>query len=298
LIALFRWPLGLLALCAVLPTFSPAWWIEEALALLLVLLGPLLIAASAIAWRHRNRGSGYYVCAWGPVILLGMTRGFQLIQHRPQPEWLEFAIPAALAYASLVLAIGLAEDTLSIRQERDAAHRLAERDALTGLLNRRAILARLRAAIAHARESGEPMSLLFIDIDHFKQINDSYGHHAGDRCLRAVIAPIASELSQGDALGRYGGEEFLVVLTGAGSANAEIVAERIRSRVEKMPILVASQRIDLTLSIGVAAMDGDALSPEQLIERADAALYRAKSSGRNLVMRHAPPPRPAGAMDN
>jgi diguanylate cyclase (GGDEF)-like protein len=212
----------------------------------------------------------------------------QLTLQWPLPMWLEFALPAAFAYASLVLAFGLADHTLAIRHERDVAHRLAEHDALTGVLNRRAILARLRAAFLQARESGEPLSLLFLDLDHFKRVNDSYGHRAGDQCLRAVIGPIASELRQGDALGRYGGEEFLVVLPGAGAGNAQIVAERIRGRVQDMPMLVSGTRIGLTLSVGIAALEEDVLTPDDLLERADAALYRSKSAGRNVVSTHAP----------
>jgi diguanylate cyclase (GGDEF)-like protein len=204
----------------------------------------------------------------------------------PLPIWLEFGLPAALAYANLVLAFVLAGQTLSFRHERDVAHRLAEHDALTGVLNRRAILARLRAAFAQARQTGESLSLLFLDLDHFKQVNDSFGHRAGDQCLRAVIAPIAGELRQGDALGRYGGEEFVILLPGAGATDAEVVAERIRRRVQEMPILVSGTRIGLTLSVGVATLDGDVVVPDDLIERADSALYHSKSSGRNLVSSH------------
>jgi diguanylate cyclase (GGDEF)-like protein len=211
----------------------------------------------------------------------------------PLPVWLEFGLPATLAYANLVLAFVLAGQTLSFRYERDIAHKLAEHDPLTGVLNRRAILARLRAEFAKARQSGDSLSLLFLDLDHFKHVNDSYGHRAGDQCLRAVIAPIASELRQGDALGRYGGEEFLIVLPGAGTANAEGVAERIRKRVEELPMLVSGVRVGLTMSIGVATLDADVMTSDDLIERADAALYLSKTGGRNLVSTHRGPESPA-----
>ena len=182
-------------------------------------------------------------------------RVLQLRMQWPLPIWLEFGLPAALAYANLVLAFVLAGQTLSFRYERDVAHKLAEHDPLTGVLNRRAILARLRAEFAKARQSGDPLSLLFLDLDHFKNVNDSYGHRAGDQCLRSVIDPIAGELRQGDALGRYGGEEFLILLPGAGASDAEVVAERIRRRVQEMPMLISGMRIGLTVSLGVAAVD-------------------------------------------
>ena len=286
LLGLFRWPLAAIALCAAVPALSPGWWVEDALSLLFLAMAPLLIAAGVLAWQQGSRRGGYYLCAWIPGLLFVIVRVAQLELHWPLPTWLTFALPAAFALASVVLSFGLADHTLSIRHERDIAHRLAERDVLTGALNRRAILAFLRVAFRHARESGEPLSLLFLDLDHFKRINDNYGHRAGDRCLRGVIAPIASELRHGDALGRYGGEEFLVVLPGAAATDAEIVAERIRGRVQAMPLLVSGTRIDLTLSVGVTALDASVGTPEDLIERADAALYRSKANGRNLVSTH------------
>jgi diguanylate cyclase (GGDEF)-like protein len=287
-LAAFRWPFALLALCAAIPPLSSGWWVEDALSLSVLAAAPLLIVAGVLAWQHGGRRGGFYLCAWIPGLLFVMLRVLQLTLLWPLPVWLEFAVPAGFAYASLVLAFGLADHTLSIRHERDVAHRLAEHDVLTGVLNRRAILARLRAAFVQARESGEPLALLFLDLDHFKRVNDSYGHRAGDQCLRAIIGPIASELRQGDALGRYGGEEFLVVLPGAGAANAEVVAERIRNHVQETPMLVSGTRIGLTLSVGIASLDDDVPTPDDLIERADAALYRSKSAGRNVVSTHAP----------
>src|SRR5690606_38313516 len=110
-----------------------------------------------------------------------------------------------------------------------------------------------------------------------------HGHHTGDQCLRAVVSPIAAELRNGDAFGRWGGEEFLVVLPGAAAREAEAVAERIRLCIEALPLMASGARIGLTLSIGIAALAEGGTTPEQLIEAADVALYRAKSGGRNRV---------------
>lgn len=276
-----------LAVCTLIPFLSRGWWIEDVLTILLLASIPFLIVAAVLSWQHGGRRGGLFLCAWIPALLLTVLRVLQLRMRWPLPLWLEFGLPAALAYANVVLAFVLAEQTLSIRYERDVAHRLAERDALTGVLNRRAILARLRAAFVTARQSGEPLSLLFLDLDHFKSVNDSYGHRAGDRCLRGVIEPIAGELRQGDALGRYGGEEFLIVLPGAGTKDAATVAERIRRRVQELTLLVSGMRIDLTLSVGVATLAADVDTLDELIERADAALYRSKADGRNRVSTHA-----------
>jgi diguanylate cyclase (GGDEF)-like protein len=292
-LARMRWPFGALALCAAAPWLAPGWWVEDALALALLVLAPMQLGAGLLAWQQGGQRGAYYLCAWIPGLLFVIVRALQVVLHWPEPVWLEFALPAAFAFASIVLAFGLADHIVSIRHERDVAHRLAEHDMLTGVLNRRAILARLRAAFLAAREKNRPLAVLFLDLDHFKRVNDSYGHRAGDQCLRAVIAPIASELRQGDALGRYGGEEFLIVLPGAGTANAEGVAERIRKRVEELPMLVSGVRVGLTMSIGVATLDADVMTSDDLIERADAALYLSKTGGRNLVSTHRGPESPA-----
>ena len=281
------WVFGALAVASVTPVISRGWWVEDALSILLLLTIPVLITAAVLVWQHGGRRGGLFLGAWIPALLLVIVRVLQLRMQWPLPLWLEFGLPAALAYANLVLAFVLAGQTLSFRYERDVAHRLAERDPLTGVLNRRAILARLRSEFAKARQTSEPLSLLFLDLDHFKNVNDSYGHRAGDQCLRSVIDPIAGELRQGDALGRYGGEEFLILLPGAGAADAEVVAERIRRRVQEMPMLISGTRIGLTVSLGVAAVDGEVTLADDLIERADAALYRSKSGGRNQVTTHA-----------
>lgn len=291
-LAWMRWPLLAIAACAAVPWFASGWWIEDALSFALLALAPMLLGAGLFAWQRGGQRGAYYLCAWTPGLLFVIVRVLQLILRWPQPAWLEFALPAAFAFASIVLAFGLADHIVSIRHERDVAHRLAEHDVLTGVLNRRAILARLRTAFLAAREKPRPLAVLFLDLDHFKRVNDSYGHRAGDQCLRAVIAPIASELRQGDALGRYGGEEFLVVLPGAGIANAEGVAERIRQRVEELPMLISGVRVGLTMSIGVAALDTGVMTPDDLIERADAALYLSKTGGRNLVSTHRGPESP------
>jgi diguanylate cyclase (GGDEF)-like protein len=134
---------------------------------------------------------------------------------------------------------------------------------------------------AQAREL--PVALLFIDLDHFKQINDSYGHLAGDACLHAIVAPIQAELRQSDVIGRYGGEEFIVILSSASAAAAHPIAERIRERVAAIRVEGFGPPIRLTCSIGVAASDTLGVWGKNLIARADEAVYAAKRSGRNCV---------------
>lgn len=283
LLKLIAWPLGFLGLCALVPAFSSDGWIVEALLLSILTLASLLLVAAMLTWHRRSWRGGVYLCAWLPGLMIVIVRSVQLIAHWPQPAWLELALPAGFAFASIVLAFGLAEHMLAVRHERDVAHRLAEHDMLTGVLNRRAIQSAARAAFRNARNAGTPLALLFLDIDHFKKVNDSHGHRVGDHCLRAIIAPIAGELRHEDALGRYGGEEFLIVLPGIEAPEACAIAERIRLRAQRAPVHVSGIRIDLTVSVGIAVIDAQAANVEELIERADSALYRAKSEGRNQV---------------
>lgn len=283
LLAAVAWPLTLLGVCAMLPALAQNALIIDALLLMLLILAALLLIAAVLTWHHGSRRGSVYLCAWLPGLLVVIVRTLQLMAQWPQPAWLELALPAAFAFASIVLAFGLAEHTLAIRHERDVAHRLAEHDMLTGALNRRAIHATARAAFRNARDAGESLALLFLDLDHFKHVNDNYGHRVGDRCLRAVVAPISSELRHDDALGRYGGEEFLIVLPRTTASEAEAIAERIRNSVQEVPVHVSGTRIGLTLSVGVAVINETVHTVEDLIEYADAALYRAKANGRNAV---------------
>jgi two-component system, cell cycle response regulator len=166
---------------------------------------------------------------------------------------------------------------------RDQARAEATCDALTGLLNRGALLKRLDATVAGAVEGQAPTSVVLIDIDHFKRINDSLGHDAGDLVLREVSQRLRGAVRPGDAVGRYGGEEFLIVLPGCDLASACRVADRLRVAIEEQPIVTPDPaELHVTASLGVAAHAGD-MSTARLITNADQALYRAKGLGRNRV---------------
>ena len=168
-------------------------------------------------------------------------------------------------------------------------------DSLTGVYNRRYIDRRLLEEIARARRQNYPVSVMYIDIDHFKRVNDSVGHQGGDEVLREVCHRIKAELRQSDALARFGGEEFVVLLIDAPLESATMVAERIRASVAATTMeLAGGAGIPVTVSIGVATLDDfkrdsaiEAIA-QTLVARADAALYRAKESGRNRVMRAEP----------
>ena len=185
----------------------------------------------------------------------------------------------ALAGEFARLAVLHADEAVAAFQLR----RSAELDALTGSFYRRSIDQWLVRSFLDAHRRQQPLSLLFIDVDHFKAINDRLGHPGGDHCLRQVAATLRANLDEGDLLGRYGGEEFIVVLPGRAGAQAREIGERLRAAVARLRIEYESQAQTLTVSVGVATRLERESTPTAAVERADKALYAAKHNGRNCV---------------
>lgn len=174
---------------------------------------------------------------------------------------------------------------------------LANRDALTGISNRRAILEVLQRELDRRSRTGEPVAVIFCDLDHFKRINDVYGHLAGDDVLHEVTRRMSATLRPYDAFGRYGGEELLVVLPNCGVEGALVVAERMRVAVAEAVVSSRYGEIPITVSMGVAAAEEAASTTlAALLHRADGALYQAKDQGRNCIAA-APAPAAPGAVD-
>lgn len=169
------------------------------------------------------------------------------------------------------------------RLEYEATH-----DGLTGILNRSAILEMLQKELERSQRTGRPTAVLMADVDHFKRINDAHGHAAGDQVLRSVAEVIRRSVRPYDSVGRYGGEEFLIVLPETNPADVETVAERVRAAAAATPILIDGQEKLVTLSIGIdAAAPDDMTDAERMVSGADMAMYQAKNAGRNRVHRRA-----------
>jgi diguanylate cyclase (GGDEF)-like protein len=283
-LAWMRWPYVAFAVIVWIPLFNPDAWLPNTVNLLLVVSTLTALLAGWRAWRRGSRQAAFFLIAWLPLLALTLLRVTQLIAGLHLPAWLEYGFPASMAYAAVVITVGLADRTLQVRHERDQAHRLAEFDSLTGVLNRRAILDRLHEAWQTARGKNQSLAVLFLDLDHFKRINDTRGHSAGDACLRAVVGAIQEQLAASDHLGRYGGEEFLIVLRWVSARVVQQIAERICARAAALRVEVGGEPVALTVSIGVAVMDADTPSAETLVECADTAQYRAKALGRNRVV--------------
>ena len=165
----------------------------------------------------------------------------------------------------------------------DKLHEVSIRDPLTGIYNRRHFSERLTSELAYSRRHGTPISVVMMDVDHFKRVNDVHGHRAGDAVLIDVAQLVQGEVRQEDLLARYGGEEFVLVLRDTDAACAKIVAERLRARVEKHEATHAGRTIRVTLSLGCAAELGGG-TEETLLRTADARMYEAKRRGRNCVV--------------
>jgi diguanylate cyclase (GGDEF)-like protein len=176
---------------------------------------------------------------------------------------------------------------LTLKAQTDALRMLASLDGLTGVPNRRIFDERLNAEWRACRRSGSPLSLLMIDVDHFKLYNDHYGHLDGDQCLKALASALASSVERGrDMLARFGGEEFVCLLPDTDLEGAKHIAEKLRQAVEGLaiPHVESKTAATVTVSLGVATTaQCDALEPPDLLKVADEQLYLAKQSGRNRV---------------
>jgi two-component system, cell cycle response regulator len=192
------------------------------------------------------------------------------------------------------------------REFQHHIHRLLAHDELTGLLTSKSFFSELRREAARAADEAMPFCVLMMDLDHFKSVNDRYGHLVGSQTLEEVGSLITRALRAGDVAARFGGEEFAAFLLNADCAQGLVAAERVRAAVESHPFAAArrasqadgGETFRLTISVGVAAYPDDARDPIELVELADTALYRAKNLGRNRVVAYCVSPpdlRPAGA---
>ena len=246
----------------------------------MLMIGAALLLTSAIVAGFRgSRQAWFFLLGWTPLLLLTAMTSAQANGALPSLDWLNDASLAGGAFEAAVLSLGLADRALRLRHDRDLVQVLADHDALTNTFNRRAWSERANTVLG----SGEPrpVALLFLDLDHFKLLNDCQGHNAGDRALVAVSRALSAELRPTDILGRYGGEEFVALIDGTTEEHAMHVATRLCRRVHRLEIPV-NDKLMLSISIGVAMRrEGDDI--ESLAERADQAMYTAKLSGRNQV---------------
>ena len=184
------------------------------------------------------------------------------------------------------------QDAQTLKVSREL-YEAAVRDRLTGMHNRGYFEDRIAAEFAFVRRHGSPLAVLLIDLDHFKKVNDTYGHAIGDAVLKAAAGKITEGLRAEDVAARYGGEEFVVLARGTGSDGARVLAQRLRTRIGLSQVLTLSGIVQVTASIGIAVMlgEGSYKTPAELVAAADEALYIAKRNGRNQVVVNVDPAR-------
>lgn len=232
-----------------------------------------------------------YICAFQLLIQTIIDNFPEALRNNPEDyqAFNRFLLKITTLDMSLAIDTCFINRLKSFEQSLDgmqvlASHleRHAVTDSLTGMINHEHIFSELQQCIGKAHAEQNPLCVIMADIDHFKSVNDTHGHLAGDGVLKEVANRIKNSLRGFDMVGRYGGEEFLLVLNRADLQTARMVAERIRSRIAATPIDLPEALLDITISMGVA-MVGPEEAVNSLVERADRALYNAKENGRNQV---------------
>jgi len=217
-----------------------------------------------------------------PIVFLTADSSEQVDIEAMHAGALDYLVKGELTPRALERSLRYA---LKLGETLEALRRLATRDQLTGLLNRRELDRILEEEVERARRFGQPLSLVMVDLDHFKSVNDTHGHPAGDAVLREAARRLSAELRTVDRVARFGGEEFALVLVQTGEAAAREVAQRICAAIESDPILATEAvALNLTASAGVALVPDNATSAKALVAAADKALYAAKQRGRNRAV--------------
>ncbi|MBK1691779.1 sensor domain-containing diguanylate cyclase [Ectothiorhodospira mobilis] len=249
----------------------------------------ILTAAARALWLHRFTPAAYLLGAWSVLILGMVVFILAALGWLPNNGLTYYGAQVGSALETVLLSLALADRIRALRAEREALARRGDQleritltDELTGLFNRRHLERRLPEMVAGARRRGDPLSVLLIDADDFKRINDTHGHPVGDQVLIRLGQALADSVRRGDTLCRYGGEEFVALLPGADARTAGAVARRMLRAVSRTPTPLQPHEPPQTVSIGLATLEPDD-TPNGLFLRADKALYEAKQSGKNRV---------------
>ncbi len=239
-----------------------------------------LLAVTLLSLRRGDRSAVLGVVSIAPflaIIAAELSGSRLLVSYRIE------ILQLAVTWFLIAMGYALTRRFSHLRRQHDAMRVLAATDALTGLPNRRSGLARLEQLFGHSRESREPLTVGFVDIDLFKRINDGHGHDVGDRVLVAVADALAASMRGREDVVRMGGEEFLVVMPGVDLATATPRLERMRRRVREAGDSLAIEGLQVTASIGLASLREGDEDPASLLRRADGAMYQAKQAGRDRV---------------
>lgn len=241
----------------------------------------VVVSDDGVSWEHaevRCEGGERYV-----IRDLKSTNGVFVQGHQVETHRLEEGDKVILG-RQMILKFVL-QDKWDMQYQKQI-YESSVRDPLTGIFNRKHFEERILSELSFTRRYHEPLSLLMLDFDHFKQVNDNYGHQVGDQVLVMASEVLSFSLREEDFFARYGGEEFIVIARGTDQEGASILGERLRKHVEEMKMLTSdSELIPVTVSVGIVTVNGGVdVKADNLVKEADKNLYRAKEGGRNLVV--------------
>lgn len=234
--------------------------------------------------RRAHRIAAATIGTYGAVMAIRSVLTLSRDQRAGILEPTAFDVLSLLGFQAFAVSATLGLMWIEIQRLEGELKRLAAHDSLTGLLTRRAFRDQFERDVSRSRRSGEPLALALLDLDHFKQLNDGHGHPFGDEILRRTAQRLRAGVRTHDTLGRYGGEEFALLMPGLDKEAALRTTERVRGAVEALEMEHDDVWLRLTISAGVAAFPQDGADWESLLTAADAALYEAKASGRNRVI--------------
>ncbi|WP_405452044.1 diguanylate cyclase [Paenibacillus sp. HJGM_3] len=249
----------------------------------------VLIAAGVLGLKAKFRPARYFMIGWGVFLIGAILSTLSDAGYVPMLWWTTYASQIGSTFEAVVLSWGLAYQIQVMRKEKEFAvaqmkesRRLADSDDLTGLYNRRYVIRAFEEAAK--KPESMPITLLMLDLDHFKQVNDTLGHDAGDLVLKKFASILEHCFRPTDIIGRFGGEEFMVLLTHTNAEQARSAAEYVLKSIREHRFKVKDQTLGCTASLGLAQWNETEREPfEHLLRRADQALYEAKRSGRNRV---------------
>jgi diguanylate cyclase (GGDEF)-like protein/PAS domain S-box-containing protein len=239
--------------------------------------------------RQGRYDAPFYHRLWQELAETGFARGDIWNERRNGDTYLESLTVSAVrdTDGAVTHYVAVFSDITKVRQSQDELDHMAHHDPLTSLPNRLLFHDRLNHALQRASRDGEALAVLFIDLDRFKNVNDTLGHHVGDELLKQVAGALAAQLREGDTLARLGGDEFIVLLENVNADGAAHVAEKLVTMFEQ-PFLVADYELFVTGSVGISLFPADASDLNILIRNADVAMYQAKARGRNGYQFYAP----------
>lgn len=259
---------------------------------ILLILAVLLQTLSAIIALSMIPKSGNYFWAWLfislALFLMIQRRIYPLyliiIEQEKNPESVLMTLLGFLISLCMTLGfLGISNLFSQIQLKNKELHRVSMEDFLTRVYNRRYLLQIAQQEIIKVNSTYKPLSLLIIDVDFFKKVNDTYGHQTGDIVLFKIADICQQSIRKSDILGRYGGEEFLIILPNTSLKNAVLVADNLREVIAEEEIVIEGKTINVTISIGVSEWQYPEMSIDKMLKRADSCLYWAKKNGRNQV---------------